>query len=438
MKKNILICILLFNLVCIAQVDKTVTLSVSGTGKTIEEAKNNALRSAIEQAFGAFISSKTDILNDNLVKDEIVSVANGNIQKFEIISEVEIPNIGYAISLKATVSINKLTSFVESKGVKVEFKGSLFAFNVNQQILNEKNEVKAIEDLCEILTTLSDLSFNYTIKVSDPIAVNSSNLQWKIPMFVSVAPNDNFTNFTNYINNTLKGLSLSSDDTNNYINLGKLVYPISIAINNSEYNYVVLRTEKSIKELITQLYYFNHSLLNFKISNGVSEFRGNSDEKIINIEDDAFRIFTKQANNGIDRSAYCPASVFYSGSCRKKGDLILNYSDWDTSIAKFQTGFTINRLNNEGMESKVYFVNQFEFVKQLEDQMFEGTWEQTGALGKFDASGKQSGLIISFIGIEPNKEVAKFYYNDIKTLDEINKISEYTVSPIGILGLINY
>ena len=76
----------------------------------IEEAKTNALRSAIEQAFGTFISSKTEILNDNLVKDEVVSVANGNIQKFDVVSQVEIPNNGFAITLNVIVSINKLTS----------------------------------------------------------------------------------------------------------------------------------------------------------------------------------------------------------------------------------------------------------------------------------------------------------------------------------------
>ena len=96
--------------------DKTITLVVSGQGKTQDEAKQNALRSAIEQAFGTFISSKTEILNDNLVKDEIVSVANGNIQKFEVISEVQIPNGDYVTSLKATVSVTKLISFVEKKG----------------------------------------------------------------------------------------------------------------------------------------------------------------------------------------------------------------------------------------------------------------------------------------------------------------------------------
>ena len=64
-----------------AQEDNSATLTVSGQGKTQDEAKQNALRSAIEQAFGAFISSNTEILNDELVKDEIVSVSNGNIQK---------------------------------------------------------------------------------------------------------------------------------------------------------------------------------------------------------------------------------------------------------------------------------------------------------------------------------------------------------------------
>jgi hypothetical protein len=85
MKHFIIVFLFALNFNALAQdADKTVTLVVSGSGKTQDEAKQNALRSAIEQAFGTFISSKTEILNDSLVKDEIVSVANGNIQKFEI------------------------------------------------------------------------------------------------------------------------------------------------------------------------------------------------------------------------------------------------------------------------------------------------------------------------------------------------------------------
>ena len=125
MKQLFLIVALAISFCAYSQDDKTVTLVVSGQGKTQDEAKQNALRNAIEQSFGSFISSNTEILNDELVKDEIVSIANGNIQKFEVISEVEVPEVGHATTLKATVSVTKLTSFVESKGVEIEFKGSL-------------------------------------------------------------------------------------------------------------------------------------------------------------------------------------------------------------------------------------------------------------------------------------------------------------------------
>jgi putative intracellular protease/amidase len=59
MKKLIFIALLLnISVITYAQDDKTVTLVVSGQGKSQDEAKTNALSSAIKQAFGVFISSK--------------------------------------------------------------------------------------------------------------------------------------------------------------------------------------------------------------------------------------------------------------------------------------------------------------------------------------------------------------------------------------------
>ena len=195
MKKHLLLLTLAFTINVNAQdSEKTVTLVVSGQGKSQDEAKQNALRSAIEQAFGAFISSKTEILNDNIVKDEIISVSNGNIQKFDVISEVKTPDGNFATSLKAIVSVTQLTSFVQSKGVEIEFKGSLFAFNINQQILNENNELKLMEDLCVVIRKLSDASFDYSIQASDPISINNSSKEWRIPIKISVSPNKNFVN----------------------------------------------------------------------------------------------------------------------------------------------------------------------------------------------------------------------------------------------------
>ena len=174
MKKIVLLLgiITLLANVSFAQEDKTVTLTVSGQGQTQDEAKQNALRNAIEQAFGSFISSNTEILNDELVKDEIVSIANGNIQKFEVISEVEVPEVGHATTLKATVSVTKLTSFVESKGVEIEFKGSLFGANLRQQRINENAELQAIINLCEVSNEILSKSIDYSIEVDEPVKAN--------------------------------------------------------------------------------------------------------------------------------------------------------------------------------------------------------------------------------------------------------------------------
>ena len=445
MKLLILMISLALSINTYAQDDKTVTLVVNGQGKTQDEAKQNALRSAIEQAFGTFISSKTEILNDNLDKDEIVSVSNGNIQKFEIISEVQIPSGNYATSLKVTVSVTKLTSFVQSKGVVVEFKGSLFAFNVNQQILNEKNEIKAIKDLCNVVTKLSDTSFEYSIKASDPVAVNASNEKWRIPMYISVSANSNLLSIATYVNQTLKGLSLSIDEANNYIKLGKNVYPISIAANEKEYNYAILRTEKSISNLISQLYYFNHSIQNFKISNGLSEWKIiDYPVNLKHIYDYGFRIFLKEADYSNNRTIfYSKSSVFFEDgrggrNCnpgielelREYSDIDwcnfrpkLDYLQWDKYIA-LKTGKIFQIQSNPIRKSigadvaPSVFENQFAFVNNL-DMIFRRRL--------FD---HMVGLLISFTGITPQKEIVRFYYEDIKTLEEINKISEYKVSPI--------
>ena len=208
------------------QDNKTVTLIVSGRGITLDEAKQSALRNAIEQAFGAFISTKTEILNDELVKDEIVSVSSGNIQKFEVISEVQIPDAGYAATLKATVSVTKLTSFVESMGVEIDFKGALFAFNIKQQILNEENELKAIKNMSLVLKSLIDKSIDYSLITGTPIAKDADNLNWSIPFLINVTANKNFFNIYNYLFQTLSGLSLTELEVNDYIVLKKHVYEI--------------------------------------------------------------------------------------------------------------------------------------------------------------------------------------------------------------------
>ena len=83
MKKVFLLSIFCVFSLSLLAIDE-VTLTTMGDGATLEEAKNNALRNALEQAYGAFMSSSSIILNDELTKDEIVSVTSGNIKNYKI------------------------------------------------------------------------------------------------------------------------------------------------------------------------------------------------------------------------------------------------------------------------------------------------------------------------------------------------------------------
>jgi hypothetical protein len=248
MRKILILFVLLSTIFVNAQEDKTVTLTVSGIGKTLEEAKNNALRSAIEQAFGAFISSKTEILNDNLVKDEIVSVANGNIQSFVLLNESQLPNGTYAISIKTVVSIDKLINFVEAKGVKVEIKGGLFALNIKQQLLNEQSETKAITDLLAVLHEVMQTSFNYSIRSDVPKSLDTESKNFEIPLVVSATCNKNIDNCADFLNKTLAALSLSKNEIDDYKSIDKDIFEIDFNYFGKK-NIYVLRNKKSIQLL---------------------------------------------------------------------------------------------------------------------------------------------------------------------------------------------
>ena len=515
MKLKFLTLIALLNISLVfSQNDKTVTLTVSAQGQTISEAKQNALRDAIEQAFGTFISSNTEILNDELVKDEIVSVSNGNIQDYEVISEVELPNGSYATTLKATVSVTKLTSFVESKGVSVEFKGSLFAFNVNQQILNEKNEVKAIKDLCQVIKNIADTSFDYTITVSAPKSINNDNSKWKIPFYVSVFKNKNFDKLTQLLYETLKGLTLTNQEVDDYRKLDKETYTVSIALSEIQYSQIFLRKKESITELLKTLYYFNHSLQNFKINNGIEEWQSKdyyvkgaelgfgeaieirkakldkttsslkkyygdfSNARLFGFESNSHVVENVYENEKNDSQATkilrklvglkCiydggfriffdsdarPISVFYKSDnmLRDRHDVIYldgyqasteNFKCYPCipvteALYKFKVPHQPDKrrsyalgLNPSIRESiRVSFLKTFDNDSDLVisfiavnkiDHSFHERFSRLYFRGKYEVSEGD---------YEIKGELVRFYYEDIRTLEEINKISEYTIKP---------
>ena len=372
MKQLFLIVALAISFCAYSQDDKTVTLVVSGQGKTQDEAKQNALRNAIEQSFGSFISSNTEILNDELVKDEIVSIANGNIQKFEVISEVEVPEVGHATTLKATVSVTKLTSFVESKGVEIEFKGSLFGANLRQQRINENAELQAIINLCEVSNQILSKSIDYSIGVDEPVkgkgmrSFRPQQDDYQILFTIKLSPNKNFDQFVNYFYSSIKAISMPVPEQENYIKLNKDIYYLTV----NDVEKYFFRNPSTVIALQNLFLKSNQYLHNYKVVSNLDTitvntccFDYNSELGSQNMHYSYSKPEIWHLNSG--NSAYSPYGSQNNNSGYPQFNFINVYKSRKLSSWRTYFEYLLWLRNNEILfESNNYFTQNGSFYKE--------------------------------------------------------------------------
>lgn len=194
-----------------------VTLVVSADGMTKDEATKAALRSAIEQAYGTFVSANTTLLNDELVKDEIVTVSSGNIKKYNELSSSVMPDGRVFVTLQATLSISKLTNYAQNKGAEVEFAGATFAMQKKLERMYKNNEIKAINNMYEQLRLIPNL-FDYELEMGEPqepkyepIGGKSEEKYYSVDCIVYLLYNNNTQLYNDIVYNTLKSLSVPKE-----------------------------------------------------------------------------------------------------------------------------------------------------------------------------------------------------------------------------------
>ena len=274
MKKLLLIVVALaFSLTIHAQ--ETITLVVNGEGTTKEEATANALRSAIEQAFGVFVSANTQILNDEIVKDEIATIASGNIKEYKELGTVTMPDGRKSISLSATVSIMNLISYAKSKGSSTEFAGAVWGMNIKMRKLNAENERMAIDHLLEQLDILSRDMFKIELSTPNPpVKINWDDYKYshfkKIyssqPYFLdfnlTYHSTSTCTLFFNLLLNSLQSIALNDDEVKAYKESGEPMYELRIVDND------LLRLSNSSYYMGTDAstYYFRNDIVETIIS----------------------------------------------------------------------------------------------------------------------------------------------------------------------------
>ena len=225
MKNKSLLVTLLVLLSGLAFASDEVSIVVSSDGATKDEAIKTALRSAIEQTFGAFVSSNTTVLDDQLVNDEIVSMSSGNVKSYEILTENTLPNNRYYVSLRATICMNKLVNYINSnsKSSMVEVNMDAFDKNIRLAEMNRIAEKKVIVNLISQIKSIDNL-FDFGLSLEEPKVDGNSYL---ISGKVLIKYNQNTQMALQLLRETLEQLKMSEVEVRQYESMGLHYFNLS-------------------------------------------------------------------------------------------------------------------------------------------------------------------------------------------------------------------
>ena len=274
MKKLTLLLIALLTLFSVSA-QETVKLTVSGQGATKEEATANALRSAIEQAYGVFVSANTQILNDEVVKEEIATIASGNIKEYKELGCGTMPNGQQFVSLSAIVSIGNLISYAKSKVSSVEFACGIFGMNLKMRQINKDNENVAIVHLVEQLKAISSDMFRVEIdnlgvpakidwsryntvyynKIKEVYPYSQSYfIDFRLKYYTTAA----YKQFNELLFNSLQSISLNANEVKAYKESGEPLYALRYTTNGDVLSFIEMKTDGDYN---ASAYYFRNNIV---------------------------------------------------------------------------------------------------------------------------------------------------------------------------------
>jgi hypothetical protein len=202
-----------------------------------------------------------------------------------------------------------------SKGVIVEFNGSLFATNLKLQKLNEEAEFKAVLNLCEVSNEILRTALDFNVEATEPIQIDASNDLYQVQYNVNCTTNKNYDIFNDHFSKTAKGISMSRDELKEYQKLNKKVYSIvmqgNALVKTSDVKGNITYKESKILDTIRlrninsavalQNFFIrsNGITLNFKIKNDIETLFINP--CVSNCTDNRFKISHDFANRNLSR-----------------------------------------------------------------------------------------------------------------------------------------
>lgn len=94
--------------------EKVLYVEVIGEGNSVDSARQQGFRLAVEHAVGTVVSSETEVRNDRQARDEIITYASGYVDRFEVVEQQQI-NGRVLVNMKIWVRSSRIANRLLNK-----------------------------------------------------------------------------------------------------------------------------------------------------------------------------------------------------------------------------------------------------------------------------------------------------------------------------------
>lgn len=100
---------------------KTITVTATGFGQTVEAAEKSALQKAVRKALGELVDAETLTDKEEIIKDEVLSYSDGFVQSRKVLSGPDKdPDLGlFSVTIQAVVVRNKVVERLRAAKIAV-------------------------------------------------------------------------------------------------------------------------------------------------------------------------------------------------------------------------------------------------------------------------------------------------------------------------------
>ena len=220
-----------------------VVIRDQGVGNSYQEALGMALTNGLTQSFGAYITSETIIEGDDVVKDEISRLTQGNILDYEVISERVIGNEVYLdveIRVSKEQSVDFMKKVEEASGESISFDADKWSLNVKQKQKSDSIERELIQALESSLESKFEGVVDFSMDASE---VRYEGVQAIVIIQCRAKTNHNITSLSTYIVKSLEEIALTSQEKKSRDALGLESHSMAMIANGRRFDLFFRTTE---------------------------------------------------------------------------------------------------------------------------------------------------------------------------------------------------